>query len=326
MVKYWSSKPTSGVRFPPTSMILFLTQYITITVSVIGAASAVIFNDWFTGSYFSQKLLLNLSVLFASYWAISIFVFLFKRSLYTSYTVVIQRYWKRALYLFWGLELFLFSIYIYLVLVAPTEVEWLLDQPQLFRSHFFNGGAFLLRLLPLLTIIVVLISLQAALLNLSWVYITFCSLIITGVLGVVFLDDLTQTYALTTYFSGASWGFDVDSALWSLEVSVDKTRPITQYMYLLTSLKYWHTVFICVFWASTLMFLLQSPYIGQGAFGANKQNFFFLYGFGFLWTSFLVKYLNNALYEYVYQWFFVNTQGRSFVSWSTLHEVCCSIL
>jgi hypothetical protein len=30
------------------------------------------------------------------------------------------------------------------------------------------------------------------------------------------------------------------------------------------------------------MFFLQSPYIGQGALAANKQNFFFLFGFALL--------------------------------------------
>jgi hypothetical protein len=54
---------------------------------------------------------------------------------------------------------------------------------------------------------------------------------------------------------------------------------------------------------------LQSPYIGQGALAANKQNFFFLFGFALLWTCFLYKSYNNYIYEYVYQWFFVNPWG-----------------
>lgn len=90
MVKYWSSKSTSGVRFPPTSM-LSLKDFSKIIFSLF---FVLIFhvNDTFTGNVFAQKLLLGLAVGFAGYWLVSIFIFIFKRSLYTSYTVVIQRY------------------------------------------------------------------------------------------------------------------------------------------------------------------------------------------------------------------------------------------
>jgi hypothetical protein len=71
MVKYWSSKPTSGVRFPPTSMIFnffnFNTKKITNIITIIFMLLIILMNDFFTGNSFSQKLLLGLSAIFAIY-------------------------------------------------------------------------------------------------------------------------------------------------------------------------------------------------------------------------------------------------------------------
>jgi hypothetical protein len=277
-------------------------------------------NDLFTGSYFAQKILLGLGVVFALYWTVSIFVFLFKRSLYTSYTVVIQRYWKRALYLFWALELFLFSIYIYLILVAPTEVEWLLDQPQLFSSTWWDGNLFFTKITPLLLIIVIALIIQYVLVNGNlFALYSLCLGLSILLLSVVF-SDTAQTYMYSVYFSGTSWEFEVDSNQWLFNAGMDKTRTITQYMFLITILKFWHTVFIASFWLVSLMFVLQSPYVGQGLFAANKQNFFFLYGFGFIWICLLYKSFSNYKFESVYQWFFVNTWGIEGVTLSEIFE------
>ena len=324
MVKYWSSKPTLGVRFPPTSMIFsffnFNTKKLTNIFSIVFIFLILLMNDFFTGSNFSQKVLLGLGIAFSIYWTVSIFVFLFKQSLYKSFTVVIQRYWKRTLYLFWVLELFLFSIYTYLVLIAPTEVEWLLDQPQLFLSNWWDGTLFLNKLLPILLIILLNILISYLLLNGNMLFLTAVVNIITVLLSSVLFSDTAQTIAYSVYFTGLTWDFDLDSGVWALNTSVDKTRVITHYIFLITLLKFWHTVFIVAFWLITVMFFLQSPYVGQGAFSSNKQNFFFLYGFAFIWTIFLYKSFMQYSYQYVYQWFFVNPWGVTLSSISDLFE------
>lgn len=324
MVKYWSSKPTSGVRFPLTSMISIISNFnVKITSKILSTTILAILalsNDLFTGSSFSQKILLGLGVGFAIYWTVSIFVFLFKRSLYTSYTVVIQRYWKRALYIFWLLELFLFSIYVYLILVTPTEVEWLLDQPQLFTSNWWDGTLFFNKLTPILSIILLVIISSYALVNLNFLLLTILSLVITALVTGVLFSDVAQVYMYSVYFSGLSWQFDLDSSLWLINGEIDKTRVVTQYMFLITVLKFWHTVFIAAMWLVSVMFLLQSPYVGQGMFAANKQNFFFLYGFAFLWLLFMYQVFANHSYEYVYQWFFVNPWGLSLTSLASLFD------
>lgn len=324
MVKYWSSKPTSGVRFPLTSMINIICNFkVKFALKLLALATLTLLalaNDLFTGSSFSQKVLLGLGVGFAIYWTVSIFVFLFKRSIYTSYTVVIQRYWKRALYIFWLLELFLFSIYVYLILVTPTEVEWLLDQPQLFSSNWWDGVLFFNKLIPIISIILLVIVSSYVLINLNFMLLLVLALVITTLISSVLFSDTAQVYLYSVYFSGLSWQFDLDSSVWLINGEVDKTRVVTQYMFLITVLKFWHTVFIAATWLVSTMFLIQSPYVGQGMFAANKQNFFFLYGFAFLWLLFLYQVFANHSYEYVYQWFFVNPWGLSLNSLTSIFD------
>jgi hypothetical protein len=298
----------------------------TITAAIILLITLFGVNDLFTGNSFTQKVLLSLGVALAFYWIFSIFVFLFKRSLHTSYTTVIQRYWKRALYIFWLLELFLFSIYVYLILVAPTEVEWLLDQPQLFSSNWWGGSLFFHKLLPVLSIILVSIALGFVLLNGNFLAVLAGSLALTFLLSSVLFSDLAQTYMYSVYFSGISWDFDSDSNLWVLDGSMCKSRVVTQYMFLITVLKFWHTLFIVGFWLLSAMFLLQSPYTGQGMFASNKQNFYFLYGFAFIWVCFLYKAFANHSYEYVYRWFFVNPWGFSSTGFVSLAEPVLCLL
>ena len=310
MVKYWSSKSTSGVQFPPTSMNLWLTKFNKpLFFNILSGGFLILLflvNDFFVGNNFGQRMLLASSLGFTLYWTTSIFVFLFKRSLYKSFTVVIQRYWKRTLYLFWLIELYLFGIYMYLILVAPTEVEWLLDQPQLFTSKWWDGNVFFNKLLPIFVSIVLIIECSFVLLFGNMLFLYILSLLITLLLLVVTFSDLAQTFMYSVYFSGLSWEFDGDSGIWSLATGIDKTRTSLQYTFLITVLKFWHTVFIVGVWLMTTMFLVQSPYIGQGAFAANKQNLFFLYGFAFIWILFLYKWFSNYSYEAVYQWFFIN--------------------
>ena len=325
-VKYWSSKPTSGVRFPPTSMNFYFfnisTKNIMQLLTIFLSALIVTMNDFFTGNVFAQKLLLISAFGFIVYWTISIFIFLFKRSLYKSFTLVIQRYWKRTLYLFWMLEFYLFAIYLYLILVAPTETEWLLDQPQLFSSNWWDGNLFLNKLLVVLVIILLAVICSFVLLNGNMLFLFTLCVVITYLLTSVLFSDTAQTLMYSSLLSNISWEFDFDSSVWVLDSIQQKNRTVTQYMFLLTVLKYWHTVFIVSFWLISLMFLLQSPYVGQGLFAANKQNFFFLYGFAFIWTIFLFKSFSHYSYEYVYQWFFINNWS---ISLSNLDVVFDSI-
>ena len=150
---------------------------------ILTLASVYCLNDWVVSGIFAQKFILHLQTIFVSYWTVSIFIFLFKKSLFATTTTIIQRYWKRALYLFWSLEIILFSIYFYLLLICPTEVEWLLDQPQLFNSDYIQVKLYLSELIP--PFILIALMFGASLLLglfagvLQWAWAVFHILVIT---------------------------------------------------------------------------------------------------------------------------------------------------
>jgi hypothetical protein len=85
-----------------------------------------------------------------------------------------------------------------------------------------------------------------------------------------------------------------------------ENRAINNYTWLVVILKFWHTVFIVIFFLFTLMFLTQVGSVYHGIYASLLQNFIFLYLFSFIMYHFLIKSYMNVLYEYVYSWFFVN--------------------
>lgn len=71
MVKYWSSKPTSGVRFPLISMnsrlFIINKSIVTSILSIIIISLLFLMNDFFIGNNFGQRLLLASALGFTLY-------------------------------------------------------------------------------------------------------------------------------------------------------------------------------------------------------------------------------------------------------------------
>jgi hypothetical protein len=145
-----------------------------------------------------------LIIFFVFYWISSIFIFLFKSGLYSKSTSVIQRFWKRTLYLFWSLELFLFFIYSWLVLISPSEVEWMFDQSQLFLSSYFNGLSFFNQILVTLVVLYIAVLLQYHITyTRSSIWLVMLLVLLFGVL----LNDGSQTIITSLYYGNVSLGF-----------------------------------------------------------------------------------------------------------------------
>ena len=305
MVKYRSSKSNSWVQFPFTLMFLsknYLIKILNIFIFLL----ILFFLDFSNKGFFGQKYILLLSIFFSIYWVISIFIFLFKRSLYSSYTSVIQRFWKRSLYLFWILEFFLFFIYIFLVLNCAVEVEWMYDQPQLFKSKYFVGEFFFKNIIILLTIILSIVYLSNNIITNNFSSNQVYLLLVLILLSFVLFNEFAQTYFISLYYSGVKWSYEVETQTWSLITDVEKMRTLTHYTFLLLILKFWHTVFIVVVFLTGYMFALYQKKISQGLLSSNKQNFFFLFFFGFIMYYWVYKFYMNHVYSYIYQWFFFN--------------------
>ena len=277
-----------------------------------------------------RVVLFSLSFFFIAYWLVSIFIYLFKKGRHSTFTRIIQRFWKRALYLFWLLEVGLFCIYLFLTIISPQEVSYMLDNQQLFFSYNNNLKAFFESLLRAIIII-----LLANLYLLSYKYNTFRApivLALTLLLVLALFDDFVQFYSINQHYSNYNWNhaaleIEYDSTLksrylgvWEQELAELKLRPYIHYLYLLVFLKLWHTLFIVYTFLMLENIRLYTGITSFNILSANLQNFYFLLFFNFiLKISFLKSYF-NYLGGFVYYWFFVNYNSYDFSHFYSLFK------
>lgn len=255
-------------------------------------------------NYFLRSITFSLLWFFVFYWLINIFTFLYKKNQYTIFTRIIQRFWKRSLYLFWLLELFLFLIFLYLTLISPQEYLFLFDAKYNFISNYINFKSFFFNLLN----IIIIILLQNILI-LLFKYNTFFKIyyfLLFIFLWNVLLEDLNQFLCINHFYSNTIWKWEDDYKWWGLELDVLKTRTYVHYIYLLIFLKFWHTIFIVGFFLFFENINLHNKSLSYNILSSNLQNFFFLLFFSFILKIIFIKIYMNYLYEYIYYWFFIN--------------------
>lgn len=285
-----------------------------------------------------------LSFFFIAYWVISIFVYLYKKGQYGVFTRVIQRFWKRALWLFWLLELFLFFIYLFLAIISPQEVAYMLDNTQLILDYTLNLKVFFSNILNALTII--LLANVQLLLHKTNTLRTVVSALIFVLLIRAVLEDLFQFYSINNYYTNFQWShtriesgvenigvYNTPSiAVWEQETSELKTRTILHYIYLLIFLKLWHTVFIVTVFIFLENASLRSSNTSFNSLAANLQNFYFLMFFNYILKITLAKAYLNYLGTYVFYWFYLNynvydiSYAYELFSWSYLSFIWADLV
>jgi len=243
---------------------------------------------------------------FMFYWLYSIFIFIAKHNKYAIYTNVAQRSWKRALALFWIVELFLFFIYMFMVVNHPVEIEWFLDQAQLFLNHYFNGVPFFKQLLTFLTLICVLTFSQYILTNFNKITMFLAFILLIFCYNFITREEYFQFYTITAYYNNPIWRLNLDKGYWDLLFELDKMRAHLHFIFLIVILKFWHILVIVGIFFGTVMFFIQSKQITQDSFSINRLNAYYLFFFVIVMQYVFYKYYMNFIYEYVYTWFFVN--------------------
>lgn len=265
---------------------------------------------------FIRNCLFGLSFFFLAYWVVSIFTYLFKKARFGTFTRMIQRFWKRSLYLFWLLEIGLFMIYLYLSLISPQEVAYMLDNTQLLLSYGTDLLSFFKTLLrPLFILLIANLYLLNHKYNGSKITITS---LLTLLLASGLYEDFIQFYAINQHYSNYSWlHTSIENSnnvtirngyigVWEQELAELKLRPFIHYMYLLVFLKLWHTLFIVYFFLFFENARLFSNNTSFNAISANIQNFYFLMFFSYILKISLIKYYLNYLGSFVYYWFYTN--------------------
>jgi len=268
--------------------------------------------------YWIHNILFFVALASLIYWFISIFIFLVKKNYLSKYTSLIQRFWKRSLYLFWLIEVFLFFIYVFLIMNTPEENFYMLDSNRLNRSYLSELKDFFVKLIILFYFTIYLVFLLFFIKfsnKIKFIYLFI-------VLWFYLYSEFNQMYYLCNFFYNYTFIFDSDDKLWQFEWDVLKSRTQNYYVYILVLLKFWHTLYIYIYVIIFIWFSLNNV-VSYNWLSALIQNFFFLYLFNliflYVWVKFFIKY--NSMVEYY--WFFININNNlTFIGLSKYFNLC----
>lgn len=264
-----------------------------------------------------KDIISSISFFFIFYWLISILTHLFKKSYFNNYTRIIQRFWKRSLYLFWLLEISLFCIYLFLTIIAPQEYYYSLENQQLFYNQNFELKDFFKAILNIFAIILFKNIIILSYKNNS-IYNLVKLLILLNLFNAVF-DDFLQFFTINQFYGNNSyWNKIYNSStfrkkktlkqvgIWELEILELRVKPYMHYTYLLIFLKLWHTIFIFMYYIFFEISSYKNVKQSYNSHSSNLQNFFFLFFFSFILKINFFKTYINYLGSFVYYWFNVN--------------------
>ena len=284
----------SLIRFWVLGIVLFIFSFCYLTYIRLLPLNKLIF-EWF------------LIVMFL-YWLLSGFVFFFKKYQFSKFTSVIQRFWKRTYILFWLIESGVFVVYFYLTMNASEEPVYMYDQLKLYKTHFFSWRLFIIKLVPVVTLIIMGYYVQ---LSLKWSVFgkqNVFLLAITLLLIYVFWLEFYQFFHIINFYGNLNWIFDYDEFLWNLELEFRRTRLSNNYIAICLMAKFWHLVFIFVFWVFFILRINELKRVRYPLLAANVQNFIILYIMSWLymypWFKFVFRnFLDNSFY-----WFMTNNR------------------
>ena len=182
------------------------------------------------------------------------------------------------------------------------------DQIAVLKTHLFSWRWFLIKLIPVVALIIVG---YITLLSLKWNLFAKNSILLLALtlilLYVVWLE-FYQFFHVTNFYGNLVWNFDYDENLWTLDIESRKTRIANNYVSLCFMLKFWHLVFIFLFWVFFVLRVNEIKRARYPLFSANLQNFTILYLLSWIymypWFKFIMKHFMN----YTYYWFYTNTR------------------
>lgn len=290
------------VRFwVPTVFILFIIIYISLSIRVLPFLR--ISTEWFLVSM-------------AGYWLISGFVFFTKKYKFGKFTSAIQRFWRRSFILFWVIESSLFVVFLYLAFNASQEVPYAFDISQLDKSRLYSWKHFIFKSYFVFLIIILsyitLISIKWNIFSKTALYL----LSITAILTYVVWLEFYQFFYIINWYGEATWFFDIEDKLWYSESVYKRTRIINHYITICTIAKFWHIIFIYIYWVFFLLRALEAKHVNYVLFSTNLQNFIILYimnwvlmypWFKFVNRRFLTKThssLKEFRTQYMYSFFY----------------------
>lgn len=242
------------------------------------------------------------------YWIISGFIFFIKKYQYSRYTSSIQRFWKRTYIIFWIIEAGTFLVFFYLTINATSEPIYMYDQIKIYKTHLFSWRWFLIKLLPLVLVILLSYFLQ---LTMKWNTSNKQSTIILSItlllLYILWLE-FYQFYHIISFYSNIAWVFDYDEYIWSLEFDSRKTRLTNNYISICLFAKFWHFVFVFIFWVFFVLRVNELNRVRYPLIAANLQNFIIIYIMSWVYMYPWIKFIFRKYLDITYYWFYMNSR------------------
>jgi len=246
------------------------------------------------------------------YWLMSGFTFFIKKYRYRYFTSAIQRFWKRSFAIFWMLEFFLITIFIYLTLMSSQEPFFMFDNSQIFKTHLFSWKLFFLKIIP--TIIIIVLTYFSIIL-IKWVSFSKANnvmILITSFLFFLVWVEFYQFFHILSFYGNLNWKYDEDDNFWFLENEFKRTRIVNHFLTICLVAKFWHIVFVAVFWLFFLLRGLELNKIRHPLLVSNFQNFIFIYILSWFYMFPWFKYFFLKIFNVPYFWFYVNNKNLFF--------------
>ena len=244
------------------------------------------------------------------YYIISIFIRLNKLLGFGKYNTMSSRFWKRSYVIFWCLEISLFLLFIFLLYIHHKENKYSLDLKKCFYNLDFILQYFFFNSLVLLLLIILnyyilyfkkysnnkIINLLLMFISLVLLYVNYTEFlkfiyVVNYYSYLVKSNSFLDTNSLNLY----SYSF--------LDFNV-KIRNLINYNALLIILKFWHVVFIYIYFSFFLNNFINTNTISYNLASSNLQNFIFLYFFNYVCYILLLKDIFLFFFKFYYSWFF----------------------
>lgn len=238
---------------------------------------------------------------------ISGFNFFGKKYTYGKYTEALQRFWKRSFSIFWLLEGFVFTAFIFLAFNASSEVVYSYDPQVFFKLRLISLRFFFFKMLAL-TFLIFLLNL-VNMLSLKKKFNIFIFNTTSLFVIIIFLIESDQYISILNYCSFFEWSFSHSD--FSLDSDFRRTRTINSYVFLIGLAKYLHILFIVFIWFFNLSKNLENLETRDYISSACIQNAIILYLLNWFSIYPYVKYFFKTYYYSTFSWFFFDFKNDS---------------
>ena len=137
-------------------------------------------------------------------------------------------------------------------------------------------------------------------------------LLITLILLFILWLEFYQFFHIINFYGNLNWVFDSEEFLWNLDIESRKTRLYNNYIAICLLAKFWHLVFIFVFWIFFVLRINEIERIRHPLLAANSQNFIFIYMMTWLYMTPWLKFTLRKNLDTSYYWFFTNMRTIGF--------------